>query len=1202
MKRFFLTSPILLAVSYLFFGIFWIILTDQLLVALIVDANTLSNWQTLKGWVFVVGSTLLLFHLLTISARQYSVTQQVLQRQEQEYRFLFENNPLPMWLYDEATLTFLAVNEAAIEHYGYTRAEFLRMTLKDIRPAADIPRLLADVAATTRSLNNAGEWRHMRRDGTVFPVEIVSHSLEYKHRKARLVVVHDLTEQKRSQIELQASEERFRLLAENAPDFIYRYRLLPTAGYEYVCPAAAAMTGYAPDEFYEDAGLDYKLVHPEDRYLLDKIRQGDAAHDTAEVLRWVRKDGVTIWVEQRTVLILDEEDGRLTAVEGIARDVTEKVLTRQALQTSEARFRTAVEQAPFPIIIHAEDGEILVINQTWAEFTGYDLADLKTIPDWTERAYGERQAPIEEGIDRLYALNRRVSEGEFTITCQDGSQRIWDFSTSPLGRLPDGRRTVISMAVDVTDKKLAESNLQAVAAELNGYFINSLDLLCITDAAGNFRRLNKQWEELLGYPLDDMIGRPFMQYVHPEDKGKTETAVADLLNHGQVVNFVNRYRHREGSYRWIEWRASQIGEITYAAARDITDRIQNEQQLRLQSTALEAAANAIVIFDVDARIEWVNPAFTAVTGFTRQEALGQLLYTLLPSDTHTQPFYETLSQTLTTLQSWHGEIVNQRKDGASYIEETSITPVRDDSGQIVHFVAIKQDVTQRRKEESEREHLLSQVRMQAEQMSQIMQSVPEGILLLNGQNRLLLANSQGEEYLALLGGEGIGDVLTHLGALSLEALQTSPLSGSGHEVAADDGRVFIAAARPIEKYTPITEGWVLVLREVTRERFVQQQLQQQEKLAAIGQLAAGIAHDFNNILAVIVLYAELLQKASYPSADTLPRLTTIIEQANRAAALIQQILDFSRQSVMERRPLDLLPLLAEQFQLLQRMLPEYIDVHFQAEPGQFIVQADPTRMQQSIMNLAVNARDAMATGGKLFFDLSRLTVLNAKNSPVPNMAAGNWVRITIRDTGHGISQDILSHIFDPFFTTKKQGEGTGLGLAQVHGIIAQHDGHITVDSEADVGTTFTIYLPALEIPVEQRIMKSNVELPRGDGELILIVEDQEALREVISQNLEMWQYRTLRASNGVEALAQLEAQQEPVALILSDVIMPRMGGIALLQNLAQRNQHIPVVLMSGHPLDVDMTLLEDLGVFAVLKKPVQLEHLVHTAAAVLGKY
>ena len=192
MKRFFLTSPIFLAVSYLLFGIFWIVLTDQLLAARIVDANILSNWQTLKGWVFVFGSTLLLYYLLRVSARQHRATQQVLQKQEREYRFLFENNPLPMWLYDEVTLAFLAVNEAAIEQYGYTRAEFLKMTLKDIRPAADIPCLLADVAATTRSLHNAGECRHMRRDGMIFPVEMVSHRLSYGNRKARRGVVRDV--------------------------------------------------------------------------------------------------------------------------------------------------------------------------------------------------------------------------------------------------------------------------------------------------------------------------------------------------------------------------------------------------------------------------------------------------------------------------------------------------------------------------------------------------------------------------------------------------------------------------------------------------------------------------------------------------------------------------------------------------------------------------------------------------------------------------------------------------------------------------------------------------------------------------------------------------------------------------------------------------------------------------------------------------
>ncbi|MCA9873165.1 MAG: PAS domain S-box protein [Anaerolineales bacterium] len=1070
MKRSLLTSPPLLVMLYGLFGVVWILFTDRLLAVLLSDTAQMVRWQTLKGWLFVALSMLLLAWILTFSRKQYRQTQEVLKRREREYRVLFENNPLPMWVYDEESLAFLAVNEAAVTQYGYSRPDFLNMTLKDIRPEEDIPRLLTDVAATFRPLNRAGEWRHRRRDGTVFPVEIVSHALAYEEHKARLVVAYDLTERQR---------------------------------------------------------------------------------------------------------------------------------TEQLRRESEERFRNAIKQAPFPIILHAEDGEVLTVNQTWMEITGYQAEELATVSDWTERAYGERQLPVLEGIDRLYDLNQRVAEGEFTITCRDGSQRIWEFSSAPLGPLPDGRRSVMSMAVDVTERKLAEARLHEVATELDGYFTNSLDLLCIADEDGYFRRLNKQWEETLGFSLDDLVGRQFLELVHPHDREKTVGAMQRLANHERVFDFVNRYRHRAGNYRWIEWRASQVGDAIYAAARDITEHIQNEQQLRLQSAALEAAANAIVIFDVDGRVEWVNPAFTEMTGYSREEALGRQLKGLVRSELHDQTVYDEMAEAILSGENWHGEIVNRRKDGTHYIEESSFTPVRDERGEIVHYVAIKQDVTSRRVAERERERLLAQVQAQAEQLTQIMQSVPEGILLLDKQNRILMANAQGQEYLALLGSQQVGDVLTHLGSLSLEALQTSPTTGGGHELATENGRIFKTAVRPIET-TAIPDGWILVLRETTREQFVQRQLQQQEKLAAIGQLAAGIAHDFNNIMAVIILYAQLAEKAPDLGDAVRQRLNVIVQQANRAAALIQQILDFSHKSVMKRQPADLLALLQEQIELLQRMLPENIDIQFSYQPDEYIILADLPRIQQSIMNLAVNARDAMTAGGRLLIHLTRLTIPSGQKSPLPRMAPGEWIQLVIRDTGGGIAPDLLPRVFEPFFTTKKPGAGTGLGLAQVHGIITQHDGDIVVESQPGEGTTFTIYLPALKVEGELQTAVPDMTLPMGSGELLLIVEDQEPLRQALAESLAAWHYRTLTAANGEEALALLD-QQEDVALVISDIIMPRMGGETLVKNIRQRDVQIPILLMSGHPLDVDMSKFGVLGVSIVLGKPIQPEQLARTVAVALGK-
>jgi len=362
--------------------------------------------------------------------------------------------------------------------------------------------------------------------------------------------------------------------------------------------------------------------------------------------------------------------------------------------------------------------------------------------------------------------------------------------------------------------------------------------------------------------------------------------------------------------------------------------------------------------------------------------------------------------------------------------------------------------------------------------------------------------------------------------------------------------------------------------------------------------------------------------------DVSPRnrewLATINRQARHATNLIQQILDFSRRAVLERRPLDLSPLLKEHVELLKRTLPENIQIVLAYGPDEYTVNADPTRAQQALMNLAVNARDAMPEGGNLRIGLERIRVQPGGTyppqpprsggevpPPLPGMKAGEWVQVTVADTGSGIPPDVLPHVFDPFFTTKAPGEGSGLGLAQVHGIVKQHEGEIGVQSQVGQGTTFTIYLPALPVHPAEALTRELPALAKGQGDTILVVEDDAAARKALVDSLELLNYRVLAAANGQEALAALE-QPPPdppagegeerggkVALVLSDVVMPGMGGVTLLQALRQRGLAVKVVLLTGHPLEKKLEELRAQGMIEWLPKPPSLEQLAQVVARVL---
>lgn len=485
----------------------------------------------------------------------------------------------------------------------------------------------------------------------------------------------------------------------------------------------------------------------------------------------------------------------------------------------------------------------------------------------------------------------------------------------------------------------------------------------------------------------------------------------------------------------------------------------------------------------------------------------------------------------------------------------------------------------------ERLGLLETTQEQAGQLQLILDTVQEGIITLNEERRILLANPAARRMLALLSDSRPGDVLERLGDRSIDDL----LVGGP-----DPEPVLVSTTGPDRFFDVYSHrvgngaadvSWTLLLREVTAMRQARERVIRQERRAAIGQLASGIAHDFNNILAAVILYSEMLLTEKGLTQRGSERLNMIIQQAERAARLTNQILDFSRTTAMELYPMDLLEFMQDVQRLLVRTLPENVELALEHESQQYIVSIDPNRMQQVFLNLALNARDAMPEGGQLTFSLRRMQ-FTSENLPLEGMQPGDWIRISTADTGCGMSEEVLDHLFEPFFSTKDPGEGTGLGLAQVDGIVKQLSGHVAVESEPGKGTVFHIYLPTVRFGMVPGIRHDVEAMLDSSKSTLLVVEDDSVTRGAVSELLESMGYEVLQAASGQEALDTFAVYGETIDLVLSDLVMPGIGGEELYDLLRARYPDLKMLVMTGYPLGENSRALLEKGVVAWLQKPV----------------
>jgi len=593
-----------------------------------------------------------------------------------------------------------------------------------------------------------------------------------------------------------------------------------------------------------------------------------------------------------------------------------------------------------------------------------------------------------------------------------------------------------------------------------------------------------------------------------------------------------------------------------------------EDLLQLQVAGLEAAANPIVISRTDGTIIWVNGAFEQLSGYSKAEALGQNTR-LLRSGEQPASFYKNMWDTILSGQKWRGELLNRRKDGSFYYEEMTITPVRDAAGKITHFIAVKLDITGRKHTE---ERLYN--------FAQVVENSSEMIAVGNPNGHVSFAN---QALLQAMGYDEVEILGKDFGAI-FHSEQNPPdfeheirrrtLSGGGWSGecvgSRKDGSKFPAflSTGLMRDKDGVVIGTFAIAQDITDRKHLAEQLAAAQKMEAVGLLAGGVAHDFNNILGVIIGYTDLLM-AGFPAGSAQwQRLELIRNAGYRATALTQQLLAFSRKQVFQPKVLDLNSLVTSLNKMLRRLVREDIELVITLTPGIGNVKADPGQIDQVIMNLVVNARDAMPNGGKIVIETADADLDEFYCQNHPSVRPGRYVMMSVSDTGVGMDVETQARIFEPFFTTKEQGKGTGLGLATVYGIVKQSDGYIWVYSQVNMGTIFKIYFPRSEEATEiVEPSRGKVEIPSG-SETILLAEDAEDFRQLVCTLLKKNGYTVLAANSSTEAVDLAEQCGKPIHLLLTDVVMPGISGRELAIRLTAKHPEIRVLYMSGYSGDL----------------------------------
>ena len=611
--------------------------------------------------------------------------------------------------------------------------------------------------------------------------------------------------------------------------------------------------------------------------------------------------------------------------------------------------------------------------------------------------------------------------------------------------------------------------------------------------------------------------------------------------------------------------------------------------------ALDEAA-IVAITDQRGIITYANDKFCEISGYSRAELLGQD-HRIINSAYHPKEFIRDLWTTIASGKVWHGEIKNRAKDGNFYWVDTTIVPFLNDEGKPYQYIAIRSDITKRKRGEE-------RIREQAALLDQ----AQDAILVRDLNHNIRYWNKGAERIYGWSAEEALGknvfQLLLKERSPQFEAAQEAVIaagewSGEIQQYRRDGSEIIVESRWTLLRDEQGAPTSILVINtDVTDRKRMEAQFLRAQRMESIGTLAGGIAHDLNNVLSPILMSIDMLQLKATDEASK-KWLEVLRANAERGGNMVRQVLSFARGVEGERVALQPKHLIKEIAKILRETFPKSVEINFQLPDDLWIISADATQMHQVLMNLCVNARDAMPEGGSILIS-GENTVVDENYARMHLEAKpGRFVLITVSDTGPGIAPEILSRVFEPFFTTKEMTKGTGLGLSTALTIVKSHGGFINVYSELHKGTQFSLYLPALDSPEAAKASALQTDLPLGNGELILVVDDEESIREITKSTLETFGYRVLTANDGTEAIALYADRKNEVAVVLTDMMMPFMDGPATIRALQKMDRGVKIIAASGLTAGHKAGEASLEGVAMFLGKPYTAEKLLVALAKIL---